>query len=170
MIANSAAGTNGPGPYTGNNSTLATGALPSATPSVNIASPANSLLIAYPVNNPTSMIQQYNLSVERSIGSKTSLTIAYVGTKSDHLFNSINYSARQLGTGVYFGQAQNNTITLNEADQARPQAHAGPAVHRNVHLVARGGQLRGAVLSYRRQHGAYHRCRAAVQPEPRRLR
>jgi hypothetical protein len=114
MIANSAAGTNGPGPYTGNNSTLATGALPGATPTVNINAPANSILIAYPVNNPTSMIQQYNLSVEQALGSKTSMTIAYVGTKSDHLFNSINYSARQLSTGAYFGQAQGNTITLNE--------------------------------------------------------
>ncbi len=114
MIANSSNNTNTPGPYTGNNSTLATGALPNATPSVNINSPANSVLIAYPVNDPTSMIQQYNLSIERALGSKTSVTIAYVGTKSDHLFNSINYSAHQLGTGVYFGQAQGNSITLNE--------------------------------------------------------
>jgi hypothetical protein len=48
------------------------------------------------------------------LGSKTSVTLSYVGTKSDHLFDSINYSAAQLGTGVEFGQAQGNTITLNE--------------------------------------------------------
>ncbi len=112
--ANSAAGTNGPGPYASNNSTFATGALPNATPSVNIASPANSLLISYPVNNPTSMIQQYNLSIEQALGNKTSLTIAYVGTKSDHLFNSVDYSVDQLGSSAHFGSAQNNTITLNE--------------------------------------------------------
>ena len=112
--ANSAAGTNGPGPYASNNSTSATGALPNASPSVNIASPANSLLIAYPTHNPTSMIQQYNMSVEQALGTKTSMTIAYVGTKSDHLFNSVNYSVHQLGTAAYFGSAQNNTITLNE--------------------------------------------------------
>jgi hypothetical protein len=114
MIANSAAGTNGPGPYTGNNATLATGTLPAATPTVNVNAPTNSLLLSYPVNSPTSMIQQYNLSLERALGSKTSVTLSYVGTKSDHLFDSINYSAAQLGTGVEFGQAQGNTITLNE--------------------------------------------------------
>jgi hypothetical protein len=42
------------------------------------------------------------------------LTIAYVGTKSDHLLDSINYSAVQLGTNVYFGQASGQSITLNE--------------------------------------------------------
>jgi hypothetical protein len=116
MIANSSNNTNGPGPYTGNNATLATGTLPSSTPTVNVNAPTNSLLLSYPVNSPTSMIQQYNLTMEQALGTKTSITVAYVGTKSDHLFNSIDYSTPQLATGIQFGQAQGNTITLNETN------------------------------------------------------
>ena len=117
LVANSSNNANTtPGPYNGNNATLATGALPNSTPSVNIATPSNVSVISYPVHSPTSMIQQYNISVERALGSKTSATLAYVGTKSDHLFNSINYSAHQLSTGAYFGQAQGLGITLNETN------------------------------------------------------
>jgi hypothetical protein len=104
------------GPYAGNNPTLATGALPAATPTVSLVNPQNVDLLSYPVHSPTSMIQEYNLSLEQSFGPKTSLTLAYVGTKSDHLLNSVDYSATQLGTSVGFGQASGQTITLNETN------------------------------------------------------
>ena len=117
MVANSANGTNTTaGPYAGNNSTLATGALPSATPTVSLTNPQNVDLLAYPVHSPTSTIQQYNLSLEQVLSTNTTFTLAYVGTKSDHLLNSIDYSAPQLGTGVYFGQTSGQTITLNETN------------------------------------------------------
>jgi hypothetical protein len=117
MVANSTNNANTtPGPYAGNNATLATGSLPNATPTVNINSPFGVSVISYPVNSPTSMIQQYNVGVERALGSKTSVTVSYVGTKSDHLFNSINYSVRQLNTNVNFGEAQQLGITLNETN------------------------------------------------------
>ncbi|HEV2575642.1 MAG TPA: carboxypeptidase regulatory-like domain-containing protein [Acidobacteriaceae bacterium] len=115
MVANASNSSNTtPGPYAGNNPTLATGALPSATPTVSLTNPQNVSLISYPVKDPTSMVQQYNMSIEQALSSSTALTIAYVGTKSDHLFNSVNYSAPQLGTNVYFGQSSGQTITLNE--------------------------------------------------------
>jgi hypothetical protein len=115
MVANASNQTNTtPGPYAGNNPTLATGALPSATPTVNLTNPQNVALISYPTHDPTSMVQQYNMSLEQALGNATAVTIAYVGTKSDHLFNSVNYSAAQLGTNVYFGQSSGQTITLNE--------------------------------------------------------
>jgi hypothetical protein len=117
QVANAANNTNTvAGPYTGNNTTLATGALPSATPTVSLTNPQNVDLLSYPVKSKTSMIQQYNLSIEQALGSSTALTIAYVGTKSDHLLNSIDYSSPQLGTGVYFGQTSGQTITLNETN------------------------------------------------------
>ena len=116
-VANAANNSNTiPGPYAGNNSILATGALPSATPTVSLTNPQNVLLLAYPTKSPTSMIQQYNMSIEQALGSNAALTIAYVGTKSDHLLNSINYSAPQLGTGGFFGQSSGQSITLNETN------------------------------------------------------
>jgi hypothetical protein len=105
-----------PGPYAGNNPTLATGALPAATPTVTLVNPQNVNLLAYPKHSPTSMIQEWNLSVEQAFGPRTSVTLAYVGTKSDHLLNSVNYSATQLGTDVHFGQASGQNITLNETN------------------------------------------------------
>ena len=62
------------------------------------------------------MIQEWNLSLEQAFGSHTSMTLAYVGTKSDHLLNSVNYSTTQLGTNVYFGQYSGQSITLNETN------------------------------------------------------
>ena len=118
MVANTSDSQNPPppGPYAGNNPTLATGALPSATASVSLVNPQNVTLLADPVHSPTSMIQEYNLSVEQAFGPRTSMTLAYVGTKSDHLLDSVNYSAVQLGTDVHFGQSSNQNITLNETN------------------------------------------------------
>jgi hypothetical protein len=117
MVADSATNSNTlPGPYAGNDPTLATGALPTATPTVSLVNPQNVALLAYPVHSPTSMIQEYNLSMEQALGPKTSVTLAYVGTKSDHLLNSVNYSATQLGTNVGFGQSSGQGITLNETN------------------------------------------------------
>jgi hypothetical protein len=116
-VADSATNSNTtPGPYAGNLTTLATGALPSATPTVSLIDPQNVNLLAYPKHSPTSMIQEWNLSVEQAFGPRTSMTLAYVGTKSDHLLDSVNYSATQLGTNVHFGQASGQNITLNETN------------------------------------------------------
>jgi hypothetical protein len=117
MVANSSTQSNTtPGPYPGNDPTLATGPLPAATPTVSLTNPQNVDLLSYPVNSPTSMIQEYNLSLEQAFGPRTSMTLAYVGTKSDHLLDSVNYSATQLGTNVHFGQSSGQNITLNETN------------------------------------------------------
>jgi hypothetical protein len=117
MVADSATNSNTtPGPYAGNLTTLATGALPGATPTVSLINPQNVALLSYPVHSPTSMIQEYNLSVEQAFGPRTSMTLAYVGTKSDHLLDSVDYSATQLGSNVSFGQSSGQTITLNETN------------------------------------------------------
>ncbi len=117
MVANSSTNSNTtPGPYAGNNTNLATGPLPSAASTVSLVNPQNVSLLSYPVNSPTSMIQEYNLNIEQALGPRTSFTIAYVGTKSDHLLDSVNYSAAQLGTNKYFGQSSGQSITLNETN------------------------------------------------------
>ena len=104
-----------PGPYAGNNAAAATGALPNATVTVNEAAPTNVNVIAYPKHSPTSMIQQYNLQVEQLLDRNTVIDIAWVGTKADHLFNDINYTAPQIATGAKFYQKQGLNVTLDES-------------------------------------------------------
>ncbi len=106
----------GQAPANSNNSNLATAALPlpvfgasSVTPSL----VANSTVIAELPNNKTSRVQQYNLQLQRQLDRFTSLTIAYVGNKSDHLMTWFNANAPQLGTGL---PTYTTAGTINEGD------------------------------------------------------
>jgi hypothetical protein len=96
-----------------NNSLNAAATLPEQITNINEAAPTNASVIAYPKNNPTSMIQQWNIQVEQQIDPSTVFDIAYVGTKSDHLANALNYTNNQLGTGLKFFQPQGLNVTLN---------------------------------------------------------
>jgi hypothetical protein len=104
-----------------NLNTDATAALPSANFTVNEAFPTNVSAIAYPKTNKTSMLQEYSISVQRQLDKQTVLTVAGMGTKQDHLFNSVNYTAPQLGTGYQFFDSGSGVttnrglgVTLNE--------------------------------------------------------
>jgi Carboxypeptidase regulatory-like domain len=106
----------GQGPLNDNNSTAATAALPlpvfgasSITPSL----VANSSLIAVQPHNQNSSVQQYNLQVQQQLDRYTSMTIAYVGNKSDHLMTWFNANAPVLGTGA---PTFANRQTINEGD------------------------------------------------------
>jgi len=59
--------------------------LPVFGSTVNRANPTNVNLISLPSSLPTSMIQQWNVQLQRQITSSTSLTVAYVGTSAQHL-------------------------------------------------------------------------------------
>lgn len=85
-----------------NLNTDATAPLPSANFVVNEADPANVQVIGYPENNKNSMLQEYSLSAQRQLDKQTVLTVAWMGTKQDHLYNSDSYTAPQLGTGYQF--------------------------------------------------------------------
>jgi hypothetical protein len=75
-----------------NNSTQATGALPLPTfgQTVNRLNPVNSNLISIDPHSPTSMVQQWNLQLQQQLDHATSVNIAYVGTKADHLSTWFN--------------------------------------------------------------------------------
>ena len=62
--------------------------------------PAGTSMIAVNVNNPTSMIQEWNLQVERQFGPSNVLNIAYVGTHGANLSTYYPYNINQFGTGV----------------------------------------------------------------------
>jgi hypothetical protein len=83
----------GQSPTTPNNAATATAALPipafgpGAINSINLS---NATVIAVPKNNQNGSVTQYNLQVQQQLDHATSLNIAYVGNKSDHLMTWYN--------------------------------------------------------------------------------
>jgi len=108
----------GQGPSGNNNSNLATAALPLPVFGAAAVTPtllANSSLIALLPNNQNSSVQQYNLQIQHQLDRYTSVTIAYVGNKSDHLMTYFNANAPVLGTGAPT-YANRQTITEGDAE------------------------------------------------------
>ncbi|WP_174240677.1 TonB-dependent receptor [Granulicella sp. S156] len=64
------------------------------------APPAGTSMIAVNQNDKNSMIQEWNVQLERQFGSKDVLNIAYVGTKGEHLSTYYPYNINQFGTGI----------------------------------------------------------------------
>ncbi|MDP9050792.1 MAG: TonB-dependent receptor [Acidobacteriota bacterium] len=97
----------GQGPLNNNNSSLATAALPLppfGPSSVNVNNPTNVGLIAQPVNSQNGQVQEWNLQMQQQIDHATSINVAYVGTKSDHLLTWFNTNASVIGgtgAGLY---------------------------------------------------------------------
>jgi hypothetical protein len=74
--------------------TNATGPLPSGIlTGLNLAAPKNVSVIADLPTNLTPRVSQYNLQVQRQIGTNQSVSVAYVGTTGDRLTR--NYNANQ---------------------------------------------------------------------------
>src|ERR1700733_1937150 len=96
---------NGP-PYTpiNNDWTQATAALPPAISTVNVAAPTNVNVIYWPTNSKNSRVQQWNVQLERQLGSNMALDLAYVGTKMSNLATAFNANSVQLAefqTGAF---------------------------------------------------------------------
>ena len=72
--------------------------LPVFGSTVNRADPINSSLISVDTNRPTSMIQQWNLQVQRQLTQQMSINLAYVGTSSQHLSTWFNINSQELNT------------------------------------------------------------------------
>jgi Carboxypeptidase regulatory-like domain len=62
--------------------------------------PAGTSMIAVNTNNETSMVQEWNLQLERQFGSNNVLNLAYVGTRGTRLSTYYPYNINQFGTGV----------------------------------------------------------------------
>lgn len=89
----------GQGPTGDNNWLAATGALPPAVNNVNISNPKGVNVIYYPRNSKNSMIQEWNVGIERQLGANTVLRSSYVGTKMSNLATAFNANAIPLGGG-----------------------------------------------------------------------
>jgi hypothetical protein len=82
-----------------NNSADAAGALPFPKTGtlVDPLNPTGVTLISQDPHAPTSMVQEWNLQLQRQIDRVTSVTAAYVGTKSDHLYTTFNLNGQEIG-------------------------------------------------------------------------
>jgi hypothetical protein len=82
-----------------NDWTLATNALPPAVNTVNVSDPKNVSVIYWPTNSKNSRVQQWNVQVERQLGSSMALEVAYVGTKMSNLATAFNANETPLCSG-----------------------------------------------------------------------
>lgn len=82
-----------------NNAADATGTLPFpvAGTLVNINDPTGVDLISQDPRSPTSMVQEWNLQFQMQLDTHTSFSLAYVGTKADHLLTSFNLNEQENG-------------------------------------------------------------------------
>jgi len=80
------------------NSTLATGPLPlGLLTGLDLARPRNVTVFSANPNNVNSSVQQWNLQVEKQVGSSSVFNIAYVGTAGRHLMMYYNLNRQQFG-------------------------------------------------------------------------
>ncbi|HEX4155406.1 MAG TPA: carboxypeptidase regulatory-like domain-containing protein [Acidobacteriaceae bacterium] len=124
----------GQGPANDNNSVDATQALPLPVFGPSAITPqliANSNLIAVLPNNQNSSVQQWNLQLQQQLDRFTSVTVAYVGNKSDHLMTWFNANAPVLGTGAPT-YANRQTITEGDAEGAGNYNGLQLSANRNV--------------------------------------
>lgn len=104
----------GQSPTIPNNAATATAALPipafgpGAINSINLA---NATVISVPVNNQNGAVTQYNLQVQQQLDHATSLNIAYVGNKSDHLMTWFNANSPVLDGTTHGLYPNRGTIT-----------------------------------------------------------
>ena len=104
------------GQGTTNNATLATQPLPAPVPgAVNDANPTNTSAIAIFPNGKNSTIQEANLQVGQEIGRNTALSIAWVGTKADHLMTWFNYTNQQLASNAALFPGRGLNVTAGGA-------------------------------------------------------
>ena len=121
----------GQGPLNDNNSVDATQALPLPAFGPGAITPgliANSSLIAQLPNNQNGMVQQWNLQLQQQFDRFTSVNIAYVGNKSDHLTTWFNANAPVLGTGA---PTYANRQTITEGDASGTGRYSGLQVSAN---------------------------------------
>lgn len=77
--------------------------------------PQGTTMVAVNRNNPNSMVQEWNLQLERQLGANNVLNIAYVGTRGSSLSTYYPYNLYQFGTGTQNFPTM-GSITYNNYD------------------------------------------------------
>ena len=136
----------GQGPLNDNLNTDASNPLPLPTfgQTVNRSNPQNATLISIDQHSPTSMIQEWNMQVQQALDANTSINIAYVGTKADHLETWFNTEQQifdePAGTFLYPNRASD---TINRGVAEGTSEYNGLQIFLNRRM-ARGLQLTAA--------------------------
>lgn len=106
----------GRGPNGTLDSRLAIGALPTGELStLDLNNPQNVTVFAALPTNKTSMVQQYNLQIQRELWQDTALSVAYVGTHGSNLTTYYNYN-RQVYNAASGTRAFPNLGNVNVQD------------------------------------------------------
>jgi hypothetical protein len=103
----------GSAPNGSNDSRAATSPLPAAVPVADRNAPRNASVIAVLPDNQIPRVQEWNLQLERQLGSDTALNLAYVGAKSDHLMTWFNLNNQILNTPAGTSIYQGTGLTVN---------------------------------------------------------
>jgi len=114
--------------------------LPVFGATVNRADPVNASLISVPLNKPTSMIQQWNLQIQRQLTAGTSVNVAYVGTSAQHLSTWFNINQQVLntapGTVLYKDASGTNFGSIDYGPNNGASNYNGLQVYLNSKLHA----------------------------------
>ena len=122
-------------------STNATGPLPSGSfTGLNLSAPTNVSVIAALPDNLTPMISQWNLQVQRQIGTNQSVSLSYVGTHGAHLARNYNANQNLYTTGDKL-YPQLGSITTQD-NSGKSDYHSLQAQYE--HRLTRGLQVTGA--------------------------
>jgi hypothetical protein len=93
----------GQAPMGSNDSTLATGALPTgaaAFADLNLAAPENVAVISQLTKNLTPQVTEWNLQVQRQLGNSSFVSLGYVGTHGSHLPGYYNANEYEFGEDI----------------------------------------------------------------------
>jgi hypothetical protein len=134
--------------------TLTTSGFPSKTSlsTVSLVNPQNVSLTGWLTHDTTSNVQEWNFQIEHQLDSKTALTLAYVGTKGDHLstFYDINRAAYGTGIQPYPGLG---TVPVNDTE--------GASIYHGLEVQVQRRMTRGFLFN-----GAYTWSHAIDNSQP----
>ncbi|HYA64767.1 MAG TPA: TonB-dependent receptor, partial [Candidatus Sulfotelmatobacter sp.] len=122
-------------------STNATAPLPSGSfTGLNLSAPTGVSLIAMLPGNVTPQVSEWNLQLQRQIGTNQSVSLAYVGTHGAHLMRNYNANQTLFGTGTNL-YPQLGGITVQDTS-GKSDYHALQAQYER--RLTRGLQVTGA--------------------------
>jgi Carboxypeptidase regulatory-like domain/TonB dependent receptor len=97
-------------------STNATGPLPSGSfTNLNLSAPTGVSVVGLLSQNVTPEVSEWNLQLQRQIGTNESLSLAYVGTHGAHLMRNYNANQTLYGTGAEMDPQLSGSITIQDS-------------------------------------------------------
>jgi hypothetical protein len=96
-------------------STNATASLPTGNfTNLNLNAPTGVSVISYLPSDLTPRVSQWNMQLQRQIGTNQSVSVAYVGTNGDHLTRNYNANQQLYGTGAELYPNLGGSITVQD--------------------------------------------------------